>query len=131
MLRSDRFLSFLVSLWLFASASATHAQTGSLFAPALDFTVPENPYSVAVGDFNGDGILDLAASNFNNNTGDDGQVSVLMGNGDGTFQAPSNYAQGLKPYFAVTGDFNGDGRLDLGVCLKTRGMEGRVLGKWA
>ena len=50
------------------------------------------PYSVVVGDFNGDGKPDLAvANNFSNN------VSVLLGNGDGTFQAAVNYAAGTIP----------------------------------
>ena len=50
------------------------------------------PYSVAVGDFNGDGKLDLAVANEGSNN-----VSVLLGNGDGTFQAAVNYGAGLGP----------------------------------
>jgi hypothetical protein len=50
------------------------------------------PTAVAVGDFNGDGNLDLVTANVNNNT-----VSVLFGRGDGTFQAPVNYAVGANP----------------------------------
>jgi hypothetical protein len=61
-----------------------------------------------VGDFNGDGKLDLAAA--------DGpaQTSVLLGNGDGTFQSHVDYATGYASLVA-TGDFNGDGYLDLAV----------------
>ena len=62
------------------------------------------------GDFNGDGRTDLAVANLNDNT-----VSVLLGNGDGTFQPQVTYAVGDRPDAIVAGDFNGDGRTDLAV----------------
>ncbi len=65
-------------------------------------------YSVAVGDFNGDGKLDLATANYGSNN-----VSILLGNGDGTFQAAVNYGAGSYPISITVGDFNGDGKLDL------------------
>jgi hypothetical protein len=74
------------------------------------------PASVAVGDFNGDGILDLAVANFFGNTAYYGNtVSVLLGKGDGTFQAQTTYATGNGPSSVAVGDFNGDGILDLAV----------------
>ena len=42
-------------------------------------------------------------------------MSVLLGNGDGTFQNQVTYAVGTGPYDLVAGDFNGDGRTDLAV----------------
>ena len=42
-------------------------------------------------------------------------VSVLLGNGDGTFQAAVNYAAGATPTSVAVGDFNGDGKPDLAV----------------
>ena len=63
-----------------------------------------------LGDFNGDGKLDLAVVNNNDNT-----VSILFGNGDGTFQAGVAYPTAIAPNSVVTGDFNGDGVLDLAV----------------
>jgi FG-GAP-like repeat len=66
------------------------------------------PYSVAVGDFNGDGKLDLATANELENT-----LSVLLGNGDGTFQTHVDYDTVGDCRQVATGDFNGDGKLDL------------------
>ena len=62
------------------------------------------------GDFNGDGRLDLAVANVGSN-----DVSVLLGNGNGTFRPQVTYAVGSDPIALVTGDFNGDGRTDLAV----------------
>src|ERR1041385_5360825 len=52
------------------------------FAAPVDYTVGTLPFANAVGDFNGDHILDVAVCNFSSN-----DVSVLFGNGDGTFGA--------------------------------------------
>jgi len=68
------------------------------------------PRSVAVGDFNGDGIPDLAVVNSTSNN-----LSILLGNGDGTFQLASSPNTGNAPYWVAVGDFNGDGKLDLAV----------------
>jgi uncharacterized protein (TIGR03437 family) len=66
------------------------------------------PDSVALADLNGDGKLDAAAANSSA-----GSVSVSLGNGDGTFQAPTFYPTGNDPVMVVTGDLNGDGTPDL------------------
>ena len=68
------------------------------------------PWSIAAGDFNRDGKLDLAVSNYGDNS-----LSVLLGNGDGTFQAPLTSPVGTNPAQVTVGDFNGDGKLDLAV----------------
>jgi hypothetical protein len=73
-----------------------------------DYAIGTNPYSVAVGDFNGDGNPDLAASNSGSNT-----VSILLGKGDGTFQSHVDYSTGSLPAQVVVADFNRDGKLDL------------------
>jgi hypothetical protein len=78
------------------------------FRPALHSPTGKYPQSLAFGDFDGDGNLDLATANASD-------VSVLRGNGDGTFQAPSNFGIGSNPSSVAAGDFNGDGLLDLGV----------------
>ena len=61
--------------------------------------------SIAVGDFNGDGKLDLAVANSGNGT-----VSVLLGNGNGTFATDTTYSTGgTTPEAVAVGDFNKDG----------------------
>jgi hypothetical protein len=80
------------------------------FVAASNFAAGSNPRSVAVGDLNGDGKLDLALANeFSDN------VSILTGDGNGVFGAPTNFAVAVKPVSVSMGDFNGDGKLDLAV----------------
>jgi hypothetical protein len=95
----------------------------ALNTPA-NFNAGPSPLSVATGDFNGDGKLDLVATNFNANN-----VSVLLGNGDGTFQAAVDYGVGLGPHSVVVGDFNGDGKLDLAVANMIGNNVSVLLGK--
>ena len=70
------------------------------------------PTSLAVGDFNHDGKLDIAviAGSSNENT-----LAILIGNGDGTFLPTSYYTVGIGPLSVTTADFNHDGKLDLAV----------------
>ena len=72
------------------------------------FGAGDGPRSVTTGDFNGDGFTDLATANDFS-----GDVSVLLGIGDGTFAAEATFAAGDGPYSVTTGDFNGDGLTDL------------------
>ncbi len=68
-----------------------------------------NPVTLQVGDFDGDGKLDLVAADNGTN-----RVSILLGNGDGTFRTLSTtYATGSVPIALTVGDFNGDGMTDI------------------
>jgi hypothetical protein len=66
--------------------------------------------ALAVGDFNGDGKLDVVTANAGTRS-----VSVLLGNGNGTFQSAVTYAVGSSPSSLAVADFNGDGKLDIAV----------------
>ena len=80
------------------------------FAPAKGspFAVGPHPYSVAVGDFNEDGIQDLVSTSIDNIA-----VTVLLGNGQGGFSAAGNFSAGLGPMSIAVADFNGDGFADV------------------
>jgi hypothetical protein len=84
--------------------------TGS-FGNAANFGVGTEPTSVAVGDFDGDGNPDLATANYQFSGTDD--VSVLLGEGDGTFGTAEHLTAGIYTSSVAVGDFDGDGRPDL------------------
>jgi hypothetical protein len=74
------------------------------FGAKHDFTVGSQPRSVAVGDFNDDGVEDLVAANYADST-----ASLLLGQGDGTFGTALVGVTGTNPSSVAVGDFNGDG----------------------
>ncbi|MFO0954681.1 MAG: VCBS repeat-containing protein [Isosphaeraceae bacterium] len=87
-----------------------------VFAPPAAYDVVNAPGNLVAADFNGDGHLDLAVA-----CPQSSQfialdpVSILLGNGDGTFRPHVEYQVGQNPTSIVLGDFNGDGRTDLAV----------------
>ncbi len=93
------------------------------FTPTAQTLLTGNlPYSVAIGDFNGDGIPDLVTANAGSNT-----ASVFLGNGDGTFAAGPTPSTGTNPIFAAAGDFNGDGLSDIAAVLNYPNFEAPIL----
>ena len=70
--------------------------------------------AVMLRDINKDGNLDAITVNYGSST-----VSVFLGNGDGTFKAPLAFAVSQKPLVLTTGDFNGDGKVDIAVASAT------------
>lgn len=74
----------------------------------------EEPFQVVAADFNGDGKLDLAVT--------DNSFSVLLGNGDGTFQKPVNFSYSGLGVAVATADINGDGKPDLVIANEATGV---------
>jgi hypothetical protein len=70
--------------------------------------VGEGPESVALGDLNGDGMLDVVtANNLSNN------VSILIGSADGTFASAQSVTVGERPESVAVGDLKGEGGWDV------------------
>jgi hypothetical protein len=78
------------------------------FSPAVNYPVAANPLDAVVGDFNCDGKADLVTIN-------DTQVSVLPGNGDGTFGTAQTITAGSGLRSVAAGNFDADARLDLAI----------------
>ena len=98
-------------------APITHASGATASKPSGDAS------TLAVGDFNHDGNLDVVALNSSDNT-----VSVMMGNGNGTFQPLVRYSVGTYPEEVVVADFNGDGYLDIAVANSSDSKVSILLG---
>jgi hypothetical protein len=94
------------------TAALDPTSLGFTLLPSLKSPAPVGlqPQNTVLGDFNNDGILDLAATNSGGNS-----TNILLGNGDGTFGLQTAYAAGTSAFAIARGDFNGDGNLDLAV----------------
>jgi hypothetical protein len=93
-------------LYLLFGTLLAHGQ----FLEAPQYPTGTNPQAMAVGDFNSDGNLDYAVANSGANT-----VSILLGNGDGTFKPKVDYTTGSTPKGVAVGHFTGSGHLDIAV----------------
>ena len=93
------------------------------FATAVPYDVGTTPISIVSADFNRDGKLDLAVANSASDN-----VSILLGNGDGTFATAVDYGAGSSPSSVASADFNGDGKADLAVANRGSGDVSILLG---
>jgi len=75
----------------------------------------KGPRSVKTGDFNGDGVADLAVANAGHNQGEPGSVFIFLGRGTGNFDPKTSYVTGNASHSLAVGDLNGDGKLDIAV----------------
>jgi FG-GAP-like repeat len=79
-----------------------------IFLTGRNYPSGEYPVAAAVADFNNDGISDIASAN-----GNDQNVSVFLGNSDGTFAPANNFKPGAGATEIASADLNGDGKADL------------------
>ncbi|WP_324680612.1 FG-GAP-like repeat-containing protein [Hymenobacter sp. GOD-10R] len=93
--------------YVYQFTTATTPASGT-FASKADFNTGESPYSVALGDVNADGRLDIVTASRGDNS-----VSVLLGQANSSFAAKTHYSTGNSIRSAALGDVNGDGRLDI------------------
>lgn len=91
------------------------------FVARVPYTTAVDPWSVALGDVNNDGRLDIVTGNYTT-----GNISVLLGNGDGTFQNKTDYATSANPRKIILTDVNNDKKLDV-VLTSTSTLKAGVL----
>jgi hypothetical protein len=87
--------------------------TSPIYSVGLNAAAGSNPVALATGDINGDGKLDVVTANKGSNA-----ISLLLGNGHGTFRLATVFLAGKSPDAILAVDLNGDGTLDLVVADK-------------
>jgi hypothetical protein len=87
-------------------------KSGGGFTPKSVVALNANVNGLVAADLNRDGHMDLVGADFGRLGTDPGGITVLLGKGDGTFQAPVTVPAGLNPAYIAVADFNGDRKLD-------------------
>src|ERR1051326_72131 len=103
-----RFLKFAGLIFLFAFLPSVSSAQSITFAKVVNIKAGAASRSVAPRDFNRDGKPDIAVASSSSSA-----VTVLRGNGNGTFTQTANIPFSTPPMFVVAADFDGDGKLDL------------------
>ncbi len=107
---SVNFLSSRVQAQDFDGAAV--CGNGARFGVARNFPLGRDPEDLLTGDFNSDGLIDLAITNAGS-TFSGGLISIYAGNGHGDFANVHNIQLAGRPSRLASGDFNNDGKLDL------------------
>jgi hypothetical protein len=88
---------------------------GNVFGGPVKYATGASPFTMIASDLRNNGHVDLITVNMPNGIDQPGTVSVLLGNGNGTFKAHVDYSVGDYPEGVVAGDFNDDGKVDLAI----------------
>ncbi len=103
----------LISTGLYSDGISIALGNGDgTFQTPVGYSAGAKPFGIGLADLNGDGNIDIVVSNYNPVQPNPGYMTVLLGNGDGTFQTAVTYNGGLNSGGVALGDFNGDGLLD-------------------
>lgn len=119
----DGKLDFVLADPQHAVVSVLIGRPDGTFAPPVNFSTGKTPRFVAVADFNRDGKPDLAVA-FGTFTSCCSGVSILLGNGNGSFASSVDYPLNGVPFGITAGDFRGDGRLSVAIVTQDSGGSG-------
>jgi hypothetical protein len=111
----DGLVDIVTANWVLPTISFLHGNGNGTFAAALNFPAEGKSYGSVAADFNADDVLDIAIAIYGGNSPEPPgtTVSLLLGNGNGTFQSPQSSMVGTRPRSLVAGDFNEDDCPDL------------------
>lgn len=109
----DGHLDIVTSDYSGSSINVRLGRGNGTFTSAQNFAAGAGAYGMALGDFNGDGKVDIAVSNYSE--AGTNALSILLGNGDGTFQEQQRYDAGTGGSGIAASDFNNDGVIDLAI----------------
>jgi FG-GAP-like repeat/Abnormal spindle-like microcephaly-assoc'd, ASPM-SPD-2-Hydin len=120
-LNGDSKLDLVVTNLQTSTVSVFMGKPDGTYAPSTDYPTGPQPIAIVLGDFNGDGFIDIAVADegciqygqISSFECGGGGISVLLGNGDGTFQPHQDFPSGAVPLSIQAADLNGDGKLDL------------------